>query len=110
VNKIPFAAITSIIPSVMLGIGLGIVFVPPMVFEVSSYYLDREIVEQAMDSPLMISTLPTLSIALLILGLARLGLHGLQKNKVSSLLCLQRKKIRIAKRVRNLIMMKRKSS
>ena len=63
----------------MLGIGLGIVFVPPIGFEVSSYYLDREIVEQAMDSPLMISTLPTLSVALLILGLAGLGVHGLLK-------------------------------
>ena len=70
---------TSIIPSVMLGIGLGIVFVPPIVFEVSSYYLDREIVEQAMGSPLMTSTLPTLSVALLILGLVGLGVHGLLK-------------------------------
>ena len=78
-NEITIAAITSIIPSVMLGIGLGIVFVPPMAFEVSSYYLDREIVEQEMGSPLMTSTLPTLSIALLILGLAGLGVHGLLK-------------------------------
>ena len=81
-NKITIAAITSIIPSVMLGIGLGIVFVPPMVFEVSSYYLDREIVEQAMDSPIMTSTLPTLSVALLIFGLAGLGVHGLLKKNV----------------------------
>jgi hypothetical protein len=79
VNEITIAAITSIIPSVMLGIGLGIVFVPPMAFEVSSYYLDREIVEQEMGSPLMTSTLPTLSVALLILGLAGLGVHGLLK-------------------------------
>jgi hypothetical protein len=79
VNEITIAAITSIIPSVMLGIGLGIVFVPPMAFEVSSYYLDREIVEQAMGSPLITSTLPTLSVALLILGLAGLGVHGLLK-------------------------------
>ena len=69
----------------MLGIGLGIVFVPPVEFEASSYYPDREIVEQAMDSPLMTSTLPTLSFVLLILGLAGLGVHGLLK-KVSSLL------------------------
>lgn len=81
-NKITIAAITSIIPSVMLGIGLGIVFVPPMVFEVSSYYLDREIFEQSMDSPLMTSTLPNLSAALLILGLAGLGVHGLLKKSV----------------------------
>jgi hypothetical protein len=79
VNEITIAAITSIIPSVMLGIGLGIVFVPPMAFEVSSYYLDREIVEHEMGSPLMTSTLPTLSIAFLILGLAGLGVHGLLK-------------------------------
>ena len=78
-NEITIAAITSIIPSVMLGIGLGIVFVPPMAFEVSSYYLDREIVEHEMGSPLMTSTLPTLSIAFLILGLAGLGVHGLLK-------------------------------
>jgi hypothetical protein len=80
VNKITIAAITSIIPSVILGIGLGIVLVPPMVFEVvSSYYDDREIVEHAIDNPLMKSTLPTLSLALLILGLAGLGVHGLLK-------------------------------
>ena len=79
-NKIPIAAITSIIPSVILCIGLGIVFVPPMVFEVvSSYYNDREIVEQAIDNPLMKSTLPTLSLALLILGLVGLGVLGLLK-------------------------------
>ena len=79
-NKIPITAITSIIPSVTLCIGLGIVFVPPIVFEVvSSYYLDREIVEHEMGSPLMTSTLPTLSIAFLILGLAGLGVHGLLK-------------------------------
>jgi hypothetical protein len=80
VNKITIAAITSIIPSVILGIGLGIVLVPPMVFEVvSSYYDDREIVEHAIDNPLMKSTLPTLSLALLILGLAGLGAHGMLK-------------------------------
>ena len=73
-NKVPITAITSIIPSVMLCIGLGIVFVPPMVFEVvSSYYNDREIVEHAINNPLMKSTFPTLSLALLILGLAGLG-------------------------------------
>jgi hypothetical protein len=80
VNKIPITAITSIIPSVILCIGLGIVFVPPMVFEmVSSYYNDREIVEQAIDNPLMKSTLPTLSLALLILGLVGLGVRSLLK-------------------------------
>jgi hypothetical protein len=80
VNKIIIATITSIIPSVMLGIGLGIVFVPPMVFEVvSTYHNDREIVELAIDNPLMKSMLPTLSLALIILGLAGLGAHGMLK-------------------------------
>ena len=51
-----------------------------MVFEVvSSYYNDREIVEQAIDNPLMKSTLPTMSLALLILGLVGLGVLGLLK-------------------------------
>ena len=64
----------------MLCIGLGIVFVPPMVFEVvSSYYLDSEIVEHAIDNSLMKSMLPTLSLALLILGLVGLGVRGLLK-------------------------------
>ena len=66
----------------MIGIGLGIVFIPPIGFEVSSYYLDREIVEQAMDNPLMTSSLPTISTALLILGLAELGVRGLLKKSV----------------------------
>jgi hypothetical protein len=64
----------------MLCIGLGIVFIPPMVFEaVSSYYPDSEIVEQAIDSPLMASTVPTLSLALLILGLVGIGGTSLLK-------------------------------
>jgi hypothetical protein len=80
VNNVPIEAITSIIPSVVLCIGLGIVFVPPIVFEVvSSYYNDREIVEHAIDNPLMKSTLPTLSLALLILGFVGLGIRGLLK-------------------------------
>jgi hypothetical protein len=64
----------------MLCIGLGIVFIPPMVFEaVSSYYPDSEIVEQAIDSPLMASTVPTLSLTLLILGLVGIGGTSLLK-------------------------------
>ena len=51
-----------------------------MVFEVvSSYYNDREIVEYTTDNPLMKFTLPTLSLALLILGLVGLGVRGLLK-------------------------------
>jgi hypothetical protein len=46
---------------------------------VSSYYNDREIVEHAIDNPLMKSTLPTLSLALLILGFVGLGIRGLLK-------------------------------
>ena len=46
---------------------------------VSSYYNGREIVEQAIDNPLMKSSLPTLSLALLIFGLVGLGVRGLLK-------------------------------
>ena len=64
----------------MLCIGLGIVFVPPMVIEVvSSYYPHSEIVEHAVDNQLMKSTFPTLSLALLILGLVELVVRGLLK-------------------------------
>jgi len=87
VNNITIGAITSIIPVVMLCIGIGIVFVPPIVFEaLSSYSPDNEPdsplmrqIEEATNSTLMVSTLPTLSSALLILGLIGLGVHGLLK-------------------------------
>jgi hypothetical protein len=77
----------------MLCIGIGIVFIPPMVFEaLSSYSPDNETdsplmtqIEEATNSTLMVSTLPTLSSALLILGLIGLGIQGLLKNKLSSL-------------------------
>jgi hypothetical protein len=50
----------------------------PHGFEVvSSYYNGREIVEQAIDNPLMKSSLPTLSLALLIFGLVGLGVRDL---------------------------------
>jgi hypothetical protein len=90
VNKATIIATTSIISVVMLCIGIGIVFIPPMVFEALSLYspdnetdspLMRQI-EEAMNSTLMVSTLPTLSSALLILGLVGLGVHGLLKNKL----------------------------
>jgi hypothetical protein len=65
----------------MLGIGIGIIMVPPIVFEaLSSYSPDNEIVvEKATNSTLTVSTLPTLSSILLILGLIGLGVHGLKK-------------------------------
>jgi hypothetical protein len=87
VNKVTITAITSIIPVAILIIGIGIVMVPPMVLEtLYSYSPDNEtVVEEATNSPLMMSTLPTLASALLILGLLGLGVHSLLKNKLSSL-------------------------
>jgi hypothetical protein len=80
VNKITISAITSIVSVVMLGIGIGIIMVPPIVFEaLSSYSPDNEIVVEATNSTLTVSTLPTLSSILLILGLVGLGVHGLKK-------------------------------
>jgi hypothetical protein len=61
VNKITITAITSIIPIAMLCIGIGIVMVPPIVFEAFySYSPDNETVIEATNSTLMVSTLPTL--------------------------------------------------
>jgi hypothetical protein len=84
VNKVTITAIISIVSSVMLGIGFGIVFILPMVVRILSWYSpDSEtVIEEAMDSPLMESTLLTLSSILLILGLIGLGIHGLLKNKL----------------------------
>jgi hypothetical protein len=81
VNKITITAITSVIPIVILIIGIGIVMIPPMILEaLVSYSPDNEtIVEEATNSPLMMSTLPTLATVLLILGLIGLGVHGLLK-------------------------------
>jgi hypothetical protein len=78
VNKITITAI-SIISVVMLSIGIGIVMVPPIVFEViPSYTPDSEtLIEQTINSPLITSKLPTLSSTLLILGLVGLGVRGL---------------------------------
>jgi hypothetical protein len=66
----------------MLGIGLGIVFIPPVVVEYLISYSPDSGIEEAIDSPLMESTLLTLSSILLILGLIGLGIHGLLKNKL----------------------------
>jgi hypothetical protein len=76
---------TSIIPVAILIIGIGIVMVPPIILEaLVSYSPDNEtIVEEATDSPLMMSTLPNLASALLVLGLIGLGVHALLKNKLS---------------------------
>jgi hypothetical protein len=62
--------ITSIMSIAMLIIGMGIVMVPPMILEaLYSYSPDNEtVIEEATNSPLMMSTLPTLASAL-ILGL-----------------------------------------
>ena len=61
-NKITITAITSIISVVILSIGIGIVMVPPIVFEAFySYSPDNEtVIEEATNSTLMVSTLPTL--------------------------------------------------
>ena len=66
----------------MLCIGVGIIFIPPMVVEYLIWYSpDSEtVIEEAMDS--VVPTLPTLSSAVLVLGLAGLGVHGLLKNKL----------------------------
>jgi predicted small integral membrane protein len=79
VNKITITTMTSIISVVMLSIGIAIVMVPPIVFEVlPSSSPDNEIlVEQTMNDPLFTSKLPTLSSTLLILGLVGLGVRGL---------------------------------
>jgi hypothetical protein len=70
----------------MLCIGIGIIVIPPIVFEAFySYSSDNEtIIEEVTNSPLMMSTLPTLASVLLILGLIGLGVHSLWKNKLSS--------------------------
>jgi hypothetical protein len=70
---------TSIISVVMLSIGIGIVMVPPIVFEVlPSASPDNDIlVEQTINDQLFTSKLPTLSSTLLILGLVGLGVQGL---------------------------------
>jgi hypothetical protein len=78
---------TSIIPVAMLIIGIGIVMIPPMILEaLVSYSPDNEtIVEEAIDSPLMMSILPTLASALLVLGLIGIGVHALLKNNYLSI-------------------------
>ena len=70
---------TSIISVVMLSIGIGIVMVPPIVFEIlPSSSPDNEIlIEQTINDPLFTSRLPTLSSTLLILDLVGLGVQGL---------------------------------
>jgi hypothetical protein len=70
---------TSTISVVMLSIGIGIVMVPPIVFEIlPSASPDNEtLVEQTINDPLYTSKLPTLSSTLLILGLVGLGVQGL---------------------------------
>lgn len=85
-NKPTITAIVSIVSVLMLCIGIGIIVIPPIVFEAFySYSSDNEaIIEEVTNSPLMMSMLPTLASALLILGLIGLGVHSLWKNKLSS--------------------------
>lgn len=85
-NKPTITAITSIVSVLMLCIGIGIVVIPPIVFEAFySYSSDNEVmIEEVTNSPLMMSMLPTLASVLLILGLIGLGVHSLWKNKLSS--------------------------
>jgi hypothetical protein len=72
----------------MLCIGIGIIVIPPMVFEAFySYSSDNEaLIDEVTDSQLMMSVLPALASILLILGLIGLGVHSLWKNKLSSLI------------------------
>jgi len=86
VNKLTITAIVSIVSVLMLCIGIGIIVIPPIVFEAFySYSSDNEaIIEEVTNSPLMMSMLPTLASVLLILGLIGLGVHSLWRNKLSN--------------------------
>jgi hypothetical protein len=88
VNKPTIIAIISTASVVMLCIGIGIIVIPPMVFEAFySYSSDNEaLIEEIMDSQSMMSVLPTLASILLILGLIGLGVHSLWKSKLSNLI------------------------
>jgi hypothetical protein len=63
----------------MLGIGLGILFGLPIV---SSTFFDDETTVEKTINDLITSTLPTLSVVLLLLGSIGLGVHSLLKNKL----------------------------
>jgi hypothetical protein len=84
VNRVTITAIISNVFVVMLCIALGILFIPPMVVAYLIWYSpdSKTVIEDAMDSPLLASTLPSLSFALLFLGLGGLGVQGLLKNKL----------------------------
>ena len=62
-NKLTITAIVSIVSVLMLCIGIGIIVIPPIVFEAFySYSSDNEaIIEEVTNSPLMMSMLPTLA-------------------------------------------------
>ena len=78
-NRVTITAIISIVSVVMLCIGFGIVFILPMVVRILSWYSPNSetVIEEAMDSPVMV-----LSPILLVLGLAGLGVHSLLKQYV----------------------------
>jgi hypothetical protein len=83
VDRVTITAIISNVFVVMLCIALGILFIPPMVVAYLIWYSpDSKTVIEAMDSPLLVSTLPGLSFALFFLGLGGLGVQGLLKNKL----------------------------
>jgi hypothetical protein len=87
-NKLTIITIISTASTVMLCIGIGIIVVPPMIFEAFySYSSDNEaLIDEVTDSQLMMSVLPTLASILLIFGLIGLGVHSLWKNRLSSLI------------------------
>jgi hypothetical protein len=82
-NKIITPATTSVIPVAMLCIGDRDCNGSSCSIEaLYSYSSDNEtVIEEAMDSPLMVSTLPTLSSVLL--GLTGLGVRGLLKKQTA---------------------------
>lgn len=81
-NRTTIIKITAVVSAAMLCAGIGILMIPPIVFEfLSTYSSDNGVLEEVIDSPLMVSTMPALSAALLILGLVGLGIHGVLKNK-----------------------------
>jgi len=88
VNKPIIIAIISTASVVMLCTGIGIIVIPPIIFEAFySYSSDNEaLIDEVTDSQFMMSVLPTLASILLILGLIGLGVHSLWKNKLSSLI------------------------
>jgi hypothetical protein len=87
-NKPTIIAKISTASVVILCIGIGIIVIPPIIFEAFySYSSNNEaLIDEVTDSQLMVSVFPTLASILLIFGLIGLGVHSLRKNKLSSLI------------------------